>query len=405
MRPFALFLLLLFCGLASAQTTRSEGGAEWLDRQIREDLARTLKTPAGRDPLAEHPFHFVFLVDASQASWKSAYAEFARSTIERFLENVARRQKGREGENSLVSIYPYQLEPYRSDELSATALPLTPSSIATIVSKVPKSTIPVRADGKTAMPKQGGHDHVGSRRTVLDQVVTKDPKRPAILIQFSPIEVNEVPNDTALDRQRRPISARSGLLEGTGYRAVATSGLPLKTDAPGGGQQPYDVYVWITVPEDMSGIASLAPAAPPPARDPGLGWLPPLLGLLVLAAAAFAAYRFFTKPVLVTLTSGTNSIFSRKIRPGQRFEIWGPQSTPPAVNAAALPNNVAPGMPAQRLARIVATTSGAKVEPDLCDVYAPGHTGGELRVEKNRKSGFQLTRGNQKTLMMQLHVQ
>ncbi|MEZ0326016.1 MAG: hypothetical protein ACAH95_08915 [Fimbriimonas sp.] len=411
-----LMWALAACAVAQTQPsrTRSENAAIWLRDQLNAELSARIPD-AGKSPLADYPFHFVFLVDSSQASAKSAYPEFVKQTLSHFLRAVEFAQRGR-GSTSLVSVYPYQTELYNGDPFRVEALPLTENAVREATAKVPGSTIPNLTNGQPA-PIKGGHDHSGARRAVLDALIAQnagvqpgDWTRPVLLIQFTTIDVNESPGDQERDRRIRSLPARTSLLEGTGFQAYDVKGLPLKTDPPRSGLEPFNVYLWTYGPGSFSGIKPLAAktASAPPAvvAAPATDYSKLVIWLVVLVAIAAAAYLLrgmLMKTHRVTIHRGAASIYGRDLKRGERVEIWGPGSQSVGVGALVLPADAAPGVPAQKLATMRLEGSSLILEPQVFDVATPGRVGGgSLTISPGKKTGFQLVRENVKTQM--LHV-
>jgi hypothetical protein len=401
----------------TAKGTRSEAAAKWLTDQLNRELSSRagLKGPK---PLENHPFHFVFLVDSSQASFKSAYPEFAKQTMRHFLRGIREAQEGRVGDTggSVASIYPYQTELYTAAPYSAVQLTLDENAINDLASHVPAATLPTLADGTTPIDVRGGHDHTDSRNALLkllrQQAGGGDPgqaARPPIVIQFTTVDVNETPGNQELDRRIRPLSARTSGLDDTGFIAYSVQGLPLKTESPGGGKEPFNVYVWTYGPPSFTGVASYAertkPVPPPPQKTSIPTW--PLW--LVLIGAAGAGAYFLTKaglaPAQVTITRNNSPAFSRSLRKGEAIEIWGPGATNVPVGAWILPAEVAPGVPPQKLASVRSVGRGVVIEPQTFDVMTTGQTGGgALNVDKGERKAFRLAKGPLGTPMFNLSV-
>jgi type II secretory pathway pseudopilin PulG len=398
---------------APASETRSEQAAVWLIRQLESELRQRIGDEKAL-PLRDYPFHFVFLIDSSQASAKSAYPQFARQTIARFLHKVEERQHGRsDGRQSLASIYPYQTELYLGEPYSVERLPLTKPNIERLVAKVPGATIPTLPDGRTPIPSRGGHDHATARMRVMQAVAGPgyNPSVPALFIQFTTISINELPGDPERDRAMRALGGQTGLLEETDFIAYSVQGLPLKTDDPGPGLAPFDVYIWTYGPPVLVDARPLptattgATAAAPP-RPRSLAWLWFLVVAAALVAAAAYVLMLVAKPRPVVLERGGQTLWSYNLKPGGTVEIWGPGATPEHGAAYVLPQDVAPGMPPKKLAKLHVPMFGpASLEPELCETQKPGRQGGgPIAVERGKKEAVQLVLAHQKTALLHVTV-
>jgi hypothetical protein len=385
--------------------TRTEEAAIWLRDQLNTELQQRIPS-ATKHPLADYPFHFVFLVDASQASSKSAYPEFVKQTLSHFLRAVENAQKDR-GSYSTVSIVPYDTALHLGSGLDE--LTLTPDNIRKAIALVPTVSLGPGPGGK------GGHDHSGTRKELLTLLTKNNPgtppstwTKPVLLVQFTTIDVNEVPGEPDRDRQVRPLSARNSMLEGSGFEAYNVTGLPLKTDPPKQGLEPFNVYIWTYGPAEFSGVKALNPIDTAPATQPVsntkspvgeiIGWI---VAVAVIGGLAYVLYKMMNPVRRVTVQRGNTGIYGRDLRRNERVEIWGPGAKDAGISALVLPADAAPGIPAQKLASMRLVGNQIVIEPQVYDVLTPGRQGGgSLTVNGGDRKGFQLTKDHLKTQML-----
>lgn len=407
-RPLLLLALLVLSVVANAQSrTRTEQAAIWLRDGLNNELKQRIPDST-EHPLADFPFHFVFLIDASQASAKSAYPEFVKQTLSHFLRAVENAQKNR-GSYSEVSIVPYDTGLYKSNPIDV--LTLTPDNINKALALVPTYSLGAGPGGK------GGHDHSGMRHDLMELLTKDNPgvapstwTKPILLVQFTTIDVNEVPGDASRDAKVRPLPARTALLEGTGFEAYDVAGLPLKTDPPKEGLEPFNVYIWTYGPSKFTGVKALAEAnrevatttAPAPSGDSSIGaiigWI---VGLAILGAIGYFAFKMLNPVRRVTVQRGNTNIYGRDLRKNERVEIWGPGSKDAGIGALVLPADAAPGIPSQKLATMRVVGNQVVIEPQVFDVLTPGRQGGgSLNVNAGDRKGFQLTKDHLKTQML-----
>jgi hypothetical protein len=255
------------------------------------------------------------------------------------------------------------------------------------------------------------------RRELLELLTQNNPgvapdswTKPILLVQFTTIDVNEVPGDLARDSRIRPLPARTALLEGTGFEAYNVTGLPLKTDPPGQGLEPFNVYAWTYGPAKFTGVKELAaadrdvtPAQPeaPKGKSPIgtiVGWI---VALAILGAIGAFVVKMLNPVRRVTVQRGNTNIYGRDLRKNERVEIWGPGSKNAAVGALVLPSDAAPGIPAEKLATMRVVGNQIVIEPQVFDVLTPGRQGGgSLNVNAGDRKGFQLTKDHLKTQML-----
>lgn len=400
-----LVVLAAFSAVAQQTRTRSEQAALWLRDQLNAELKQRIPD-ATDQPLADYPFHFIFLIDSSQASAKSAYPEFVKQTMSAFLRMIENAQKDR-GSPSIVSVYPYETGAYVDDQYRISSLSLNPDNIRLAVEKVPGTSIGSGPGGK------GGHIHSLSRRQVIDLLRKENPTlepsawtKPPLIVQFTTIDVNEVPGDAKLDHDVRPLSARTAGLEGSGLIAYDVKGLPLKTDPPGPNLEPFNVYVWTYGPERFTSALRLAPKGPEPGPATGgdssigtiVGWI---VGLAALGAIGIFLLKMLNPVRRVTVQRGNQSIYGRDLKRNERVDIWGPGAKDVGVGALILPPDAAPGLPPQKLASMRVVGSQIVLEPQVFDIATPGRQGGgSLAVAAGDRRGFQLTKDHLKTQML-----
>jgi hypothetical protein len=278
-------------------------------------------------PLDQYQWHFLILVDTSQALPGSPhYSEFCSSVIRYFLyRRVWAQERGRVslGNLHLFSSYPYQLDLYKEGQqfvqegvtLDAEALRNFPFTLV---------SVPVRADNKTAYV--GGKDFQGPRSMAVSEA-EKQSDLPLIVIQIA----SQAASDPVIGRDekghlvrnengnRRP--ANEGALGGTQGLKLAGDFVPYPTSSGG------TAYVLAFVPGsatqtpsearslDLSGVKSetflkdaymelnkeavadtnekvASPIGRAKGEDAGTPfWIVPLLfGLVVMSLAGVAIY-------------------------------------------------------------------------------------------------------------------
>lgn len=364
-----------------------------LERQAATDLLTKIregiKTTSGKGTeLGEHPFHFVFLVDSSRAASRSPETLFARNVIGQFLKMVAANEDSRNvpmENRSLASLYPYQLDLYKSGPGVVQGLEVGPDTIAKITDAVPQTYLTTRADGKpyvndASKRRYDGHDNVQPRRDLLDMVGTENRGRPTVLIQITTNPLNEAPTDPKIDQQIRAQQGRTGKLEGSGFKPYST----MQT-ASRHSPDAVQVHFWTYGPDENAWRTALAtnlithpargakPAVPSkkpitkPKAEPKKGsimaWLIPLIAILVIGGVAA---WWLTAKVAVVVEG-----IPATVRRGQELGLVAAGSESGG-RVVLLPPAKAAGAPTGTLAVMKMVGSQVQIEGRTCTVSVSG---------------------------------
>lgn len=333
---FILLLAALLPACLFAQTPDSAvSGAEWLKGAIRNNV--TSRTDAITEPTREVNWHYVFLVNATPVASQSAYAEFTRNMIVKFLdERLAERQANRQDPSKdFVSFIPYQLDLYREGGQAITREPLSVDTIKKLDEVFPKTPFRTRADGTTPFPRTGGHDNVTTRRQIMLEIGDPNQAVPTILIQFTNIALNEDPGNPENDQAIRPLTGSSGLVEGTEFDIYEVPGQPFQAAVADSNGKPIVVHTWLYGPSTFSAAEKLAatpaPAEPAEPSEP-FNPMPIIVGVSLLAALAIAflvikkVMSGAARGVSVKVGNEVTHVFTQR---DETVEVHGPGSQAP----------------------------------------------------------------------------
>ena len=363
-----------------------------LERQAATDLLTKIregiKTTSGKGTeLGEHPFHFVFLVDSSRAASRSPETLFARNVIGQFLKMVAANEDSRNvtlENRSLASLYPYQLDLYKTSPWVVQALDVVPETIAKITDAVPQTYLTARPNGMpyvndAAKRRYDGHDNVQPRRDLLDMVGTEIRGRPTVLIQITTNPLNEAPTDPKLDARIRAEQGRTGKLEDSGFKPYSATQTASR-HSPDAVQVHFWTYgpdenVWRTLPANLITHPARGPKPTEPKPKPAvkpkaepkkgsiMAWLIPLIAILVIGGVAA---WWLTAKVAVVVEG-----IPATVRRGQELGIVATGSESGG-RVVLLPPAKAAGAPTGTLAVMKMVGSQVQIEGRTCTVSVSG---------------------------------
>ncbi len=330
-----LSLALLTAGIQAQTPDSAVSGAEWLKGAIRNNVSA--RAEGVKEPTREAHWHYVFLFNSTQASSQSAYTEFSRNLIVKFLDErlAERRTNNQDPAKDFVTFVPYQLDLYLNEKSAIMREPLSEETIKKLDEVFPKTAFTVRGDGTTPFPRSGGHDNVTPRRKLMLELGDPDQETPVLLIQFTNIALNEDPGNPENDQAIRPLTGKSGLIEGTSFDVYEVPGQPFQAAVAEAGRNPITVHTWLYGPEAFTSIKTLA-ATPAPAADEEpsepFNPMPLVIGAAILAAIIAAAVIIKklaaagAKGVSVKVADEVTHVFTQK---GETVEVHGPGSQAP----------------------------------------------------------------------------
>ncbi|HRI45050.1 MAG TPA: hypothetical protein PLL78_11785 [Fimbriimonadaceae bacterium] len=393
-----------------------------LERQGAVDLLARIrkgaKDAAGESfEIGEHPFHFVFLVDSSRAASKSPETLFARNLIGQFLQTVVANEDARNvaiESRSLASVYPYQLDLYPAEAVKA--LEVTKENLSRITDGVPQTNFKTRPDGKPyvhdpANRKYDGHDNVQPRKDLLGSLGVETRGRPVVVVQITTNPLNEAPTNPRLDEEIRKRQARTGLLEGTGFRPYGDMQLASR-HSPDATQ----VHFWAYGPEPAqwgeklnAGLikhpargSTSAVRPTPPACPVGTYWdpekrrcvpfakpsaLPWVIGILLVAGLLGGLVWWMGGRAQVVVEGMPTTL-----RRGRDLSIVG-TGADKAPNSIQLPASKAAGAPAGTLAVLRYVGSEVQIEGRTCMVSLGGGQPKSTITLKKGPNGNMVTLG------------
>lgn len=397
-RSVALLWTVLLAAMSVGQPAKDVS----LERQGAVDLLSRIrqgaKAAAGEAfEIGEHPFHFVFLVDSSRAASKSPETLFVRNLIGQFLQSVVANEDARQvriENRSLASVYPYQLDLYPAEAVKA--LEVTKDNLSRITDGVPQTNFKTRPNGAPyvydpANRKYDGHDNVQPRKDLLSSLGVETRGRPVVVVQITTNPLNEAPTNPKLDEEIRKRQARTGLLEGTGFRPYGDMQLASR-HSPDATQ----VHFWAYGPEparwgeklnasliDHPPRGGTAPMArpTPPSCPAGTVWdpvqkrcvaiakpsiWPLILGLVLVAGLAGAAIWWFGGKAQIMVEGDPKTL-----RRGQDLAIVA-SSAEKNANSVQLPASKSGGAPAGTLAVLKFAGSDVLIEGRTCSVSLGG---------------------------------
>ena len=326
----AFLLIIVMSSLAQTPVdkpeTSTERGVDWLWLQLENSLSGAA---GGHPVLGRKALSVTFLVNTSQSNTLSAYAEFYKGVIRRFLIRLVEEEKKTAGDKaaSTFSVYTgMQLGSLQSRRRLVTPLsgicPVRSPEITSL--QLPSVTIPVLPDNT---PYKGGHSHSTAREEAIRLLGPADAKRVQVIVMFTPIDTEEDTTDPIQDPSKRMRDGRTYGMPQADWVAYTASGLPLKGAQPLAGSAPQDVYIWLYGPAKITQALDYQPVKldSPPASTARqipvelIGEV--LVGVLAIATLIILALRFLPREMDLQIAGQ-----SIPIRPGQTVEIWGPNS-------------------------------------------------------------------------------
>lgn len=401
-------LLALLAFLVATGTAQPKEKDISLERQAATDLLTKLRdglkaATGNKVELGQHPFHFVFLVDSSRSAMRSPETLFARNVIGQFLKVVAANEDARNvsiENRSLASIYPYQLDLYKSGSNVVQSVEVTPDGIAKVTDSVPQTYQPSRPNGKPYINdpnkrRYDGHDNVQPRRDLLDLVGPESRGRPTLLVQITTNPLNEAPTDPKIDAAIRAQQGRTGKLEGSGFEPYG-----MMQTASRHSPDAVQVHFWMYGPSPATwndtigtrlithparGAKPVQPNPKPPNRpeEPRSYWW--IVLLILLGGLGGAALWWFMAKVPVVV-EGVPATVQR----GQELALVATASAKGS-RAVVLPAERTAGAPAGDLAVLKLAGSEVQIEGRTCMVSVSGGSPKQAIPLKKGPAGNQIT--------------
>ncbi len=366
--------------MAGCQSGPSYSLAAYFDRTLNEGLVKVAPDFAKPRPVDRFAYHFVFLVNTSQAGSNRNLMAHVNAGIVGLLESQFQKQVAANvpvERRSRFSVFPYQLDLYTGRE-SVQEAPLDDKWKAAVPTL--QDSVATRPDGKPYQPGDGS-DNERAREQAFRWLESRgETARPTIVIQMTGNPASQM-RGGRIEHPTGPSETEDGkgALE-YGY-LLHVSNEPVPASGPGGlGQGPAPLTVWYYLPKTLERADAL------PTGGSGFPWLPVVGGVVALGAlvgaAVFIRPTFAGRPKSVRVKVGSKNITLEK---GAKIAVWGSAVGMPTDAIAAFDDE-----PAEAIFQLEAVPGGVRVSGIgwRVDANAMGAPSPVIPLDKEKSVSF-----------------